>query len=69
MLLFLPYRHNLKEYERGEAGVFAWCAQYDLHSRGESPPWTVMAGTIRLGKCAFKLLRQECPPRGGIRRA
>jgi hypothetical protein len=26
------------------------CAQYDLHSRGESPPWTVMTGTIRLGK-------------------
>ena len=32
------------------AGAFAWCAQYDLHSRGESPPWTVMTGTIRLGK-------------------
>jgi len=31
---------------------FAWCAQYDLHSRGESPPWTVMTGTIRLGKGA-----------------
>jgi len=30
----------------------AWCAQYDLHSRGESPPWTVMTGTIRLGKGA-----------------
>jgi len=28
----------------------AWCAQYDLDSRGESPPWTVMTGTIRLGK-------------------
>ena len=28
----------------------AWCAQYDLQSRGESPPWTVMTGTIRLGK-------------------
>ena len=27
-----------------------WCAQYDLYSRGESPPWTVMTGTIRLGK-------------------
>src|ERR1019366_1557695 len=22
----------------------AWCAQYDLYSRGESPPWTVMTG-------------------------
>jgi hypothetical protein len=28
------------------------CAQYDLYSRGESPPWTVMTGTIRLGKGA-----------------
>jgi len=30
--------------------MMAWCAQYDLYSRGESPPWTVMTGTIRLGK-------------------
>ena len=30
------------------------CAQYDLDSRGESPPWTVMTGTIRLGKGAFR---------------
>jgi hypothetical protein len=28
------------------------CAQYDLDSRGERPPWTVMTGTIRLGKGA-----------------
>lgn len=33
-------------------GIHAWCAQYDLYSRGESPPWTVMTGTIRLGKGA-----------------
>jgi hypothetical protein len=31
-------------------GASAWCAQYDLHSRGESPPWTEMTGTIRLSK-------------------
>jgi hypothetical protein len=30
----------------------AWCAQYDLYSGGESPLWTVMTGTIRLGKGA-----------------
>ena len=35
---------------QGGAGGFAWCAQYDLHSRGESPPWAVMTGTIRPGK-------------------
>ena len=28
----------------------AWCVQYDLYSEGESPLWTVMTGTIRLGK-------------------
>jgi hypothetical protein len=32
------------------AQASAWCAQYDLHSGGESPLWTVMTGTIRLGK-------------------
>jgi hypothetical protein len=36
--------------QTGRTGRSAWCAQYDLHSRGESPPWTVMTGTIRLSK-------------------
>jgi beta-xylosidase len=35
-----------------------WCAQYDLHSSGESPPRTVVTGTVRLDK--------GVPPRGGI---
>src|ERR1017187_4738018 len=30
----------------------SWCVQYDWYSRGESPPWPVMTGTIRLGKGA-----------------
>jgi hypothetical protein len=29
-----------------QAGV----SSSDMHSRGASPPWTVMTGTIRLGK-------------------
>src|ERR1035441_10596113 len=41
-------RSAIRKHSR--AGLLAWCAQYDLYSRGESPPWTVMTGTIRLGK-------------------
>jgi hypothetical protein len=30
--------------------ILAGVSSSDMHSRGASPPWTVMTGTIRLGK-------------------
>lgn len=37
---------------RGNVGqpILAGVSSSDMHSRGASPPWTVMTGTIRLGK-------------------
>jgi hypothetical protein len=45
------YVREIRAFNRTSGiGIHTWCAQYDLYSRGESPPWAVMTGTIRLGK-------------------
>jgi hypothetical protein len=43
-------QHPIQWLTKGATAGFAWCAQYDLHSSGESPPWAVVTGTIRLSE-------------------
>src|ERR1035438_1613025 len=41
---------NRKRQLAANQSIMCMSDQYDLYSRGGSPPWTVMTGTIRLGK-------------------